>query len=265
MTFLHHSRVQTWCGFTFARCERYPVTFIQDLLLWSSWFSSLRPGVSDVLDRSEPSSSHSRLSVVEAMKADVEKANQRAEAAERETECLREQLSNQVPKTPDTVECVYEDIQKLQNDLTELTESTANQISRLQQQLSAKEEQLKHLEEKLRAQSDYEELKRELSDRKIIPTRPELPGSGLNSGVDMRRPSDLQSVRDWTLEWRRKVMWSVCCPVICPRGGPVSLYLLLFGGSAPLDGLYLSWERTGQTLRCTRPRCNAEELPAGRE
>uniref|UniRef100_A0AAR2KH73 Homeobox protein cut-like n=1 Tax=Pygocentrus nattereri TaxID=42514 RepID=A0AAR2KH73_PYGNA len=71
------------------------------------------------------------------------------------------------------VECVSDDVQKLQNDLTELTESMANQISRLQQQLSAKEEQLKHLEEKLEAQSDYEELKKELRHFIYHPEPPE--------------------------------------------------------------------------------------------
>uniref|UniRef100_A0A8B9JVP0 Homeobox protein cut-like n=1 Tax=Astyanax mexicanus TaxID=7994 RepID=A0A8B9JVP0_ASTMX len=60
------------------------------------------------------------------------------------------------------VECVSEDVLKLQNELTELTESTANQISRMQQQLSDKEDKLKKMEEKLRAQCDYEELKKEL-------------------------------------------------------------------------------------------------------
>uniref|UniRef100_A0A3B4EHT1 Homeobox protein cut-like n=1 Tax=Pygocentrus nattereri TaxID=42514 RepID=A0A3B4EHT1_PYGNA len=75
------------------------------------------------------------------------------------------------------VECVSDDVQKLQNDLTELTESMANQISRLQQQLSAKEEQLKHLEEKLEAQSDYEELKKELRPLPPPPPQESSPGA----------------------------------------------------------------------------------------
>ncbi|XP_036451257.1 homeobox protein cut-like 1 [Colossoma macropomum] len=134
--------------------------------------------------------SRTKASEIEAMKADVEKANQRAEAAERETESLREQLTSQRQETPDRVcevECVSEDVQKLQNDLTELTESTANQISRLQQELSAKEEQLKHLEEKLEAQSDYEELKRELSVLRSM----EFSSSDQPAAQDPPRPLEL--------------------------------------------------------------------------
>ncbi|XP_037402865.1 homeobox protein cut-like 1 isoform X5 [Pygocentrus nattereri] len=134
--------------------------------------------------------SRTKASEIEAMKADMEKANQRAEAAERETESLREQLVNQQQETPDRVcevECVSDDVQKLQNDLTELTESMANQISRLQQQLSAKEEQLKHLEEKLEAQSDYEELKKELSVLRSM----ESSSSDQPAAQDPLRPLEL--------------------------------------------------------------------------
>ncbi|KAL6472092.1 hypothetical protein MHYP_G00182800 [Metynnis hypsauchen] len=134
--------------------------------------------------------SRTKASEIEAMKTDVEKANERAEAAERETESLREQLASQQQETPDRVceaECVSDDVQKLQNDLTELTESTANQISRLQQQLSAKEDQLKHLEEKLEAQSDYEELKNELSVLRSM----ESSSSDQPAAQDPLRPLEL--------------------------------------------------------------------------
>ncbi|KAF7701428.1 hypothetical protein HF521_002593 [Silurus meridionalis] len=61
------------------------------------------------------------------------------------------------------VERLIEDVQKLQSSLTELTDSTANQIRDLQQQLDYKHALLQELEEKLEAQADYEEIKRELS------------------------------------------------------------------------------------------------------
>ncbi|XP_058267909.1 homeobox protein cut-like 1 isoform X3 [Hemibagrus wyckioides] len=83
-----------------------------------------------------------------AMMVDVETANQALEA-----ELLVKQRE---------VERLMEDVQKLQSSLTELTDSTANQIRELQQQLDSRHALLQELEEKLEAQSDYEEIKREL-------------------------------------------------------------------------------------------------------
>ncbi|XP_072515654.1 homeobox protein cut-like 1 [Salminus brasiliensis] len=143
--------------------------------------------------------SRTKASEIEVMKADVENANKRAEAAEREMESLREQLANQ--KSPDRaelgvkvceVESVSEDIQKLQSDLTELTESTANQISQLQQQLRDKEDKLKEMEQKVQAQSDYEELKRELSALKSM----EFSASEQAAAQDSPRPEELLSGKE---------------------------------------------------------------------
>ncbi|KAK3549980.1 hypothetical protein QTP86_016945, partial [Hemibagrus guttatus] len=104
-----------------------------------------------------------------AMMVDVETANQALEA-----ELVVKQRE---------VERLTEDVQKLHSSLTELTDSTANQIRELQQQLDSKHtlstgltraHTHKHtslnpglvhyieLEEKLETQSDYEEIKREL-------------------------------------------------------------------------------------------------------
>uniref|UniRef100_A0A8C9Y8G7 Protein CASP n=1 Tax=Sander lucioperca TaxID=283035 RepID=A0A8C9Y8G7_SANLU len=116
----------------------------------------------------------------------------RAEAAQRETESLREQLSlsNQSqqlgspakadPNTPTEVAShssleaelrakeretaqLVEDVQRLQASLTKLRETTSSQITQLEQQLSSKTAVLKELEEKLQKQADYEEVKKELS------------------------------------------------------------------------------------------------------
>ncbi|KAM9318304.1 cut-like homeobox 1b [Pholidichthys leucotaenia] len=131
---------------------------------------------------------------IEMVMTDLERANQRAEAAQREAEALREQLSlsNQSqqlgspakadPNTEQTEEVashssleaelrakeretaqLVEDVQRLQASLTKLRETTSSQISQLEQQLSSKSEILKELEEKLQKQSDYEEVKKELS------------------------------------------------------------------------------------------------------
>uniref|UniRef100_A0A3B4V5X3 Protein CASP n=1 Tax=Seriola dumerili TaxID=41447 RepID=A0A3B4V5X3_SERDU len=119
---------------------------------------------------------------------------QRAEAAQREAESLREQLSlsNQSQQLsspakadPDTEQAaevashssleaelrakeretaqLVDDVQRLQASLTKLRETTSSQITQLEQQLSSKTAILKELEEKLQKQADYEEVKKELS------------------------------------------------------------------------------------------------------
>ncbi|XP_034723965.1 cut-like homeobox 1b isoform X5 [Etheostoma cragini] len=131
---------------------------------------------------------------IEMVMTDLERANQRAEAAQRETESLREQLSlsNQSQQLgspakadPDTEQPtevashssleaelrakeretaqLVEDVQRLQASLTKLRETTSSQITQLEQQLSSKTAILKELEEKLQKQADYEEVKKELS------------------------------------------------------------------------------------------------------
>ncbi|XP_039985862.1 cut-like homeobox 1b isoform X2 [Xiphias gladius] len=131
---------------------------------------------------------------IEMVMTDLERANQRAEAAQREAESLREQLSlsNQsqhlsspAKADPDTEQAaevashssleaelrakeretaqLVEDVQRLQASLTKLRETTSSQITQLEQQLSSKTAILKELEEKLQKQADYEEVKKELS------------------------------------------------------------------------------------------------------
>ncbi|KAM4628018.1 cut-like homeobox 1b isoform 2-T2 [Polymixia lowei] len=131
---------------------------------------------------------------IEMVMTDLERANQRAEAAQREAESLREQLSStnqslqlasQIQANPDTEQAVegvsrssleaelgakeretaqlVEDVQRLQASLTKLRETTSSQITQLEQQLSTKTATLKELEDKLQKQADYEEVKKELS------------------------------------------------------------------------------------------------------
>nr|XP_058894109.1 homeobox protein cut-like 1 isoform X2 [Kogia breviceps] len=131
---------------------------------------------------------------IEMIMTDLERANQRAEVAQREAETLREQLlsanhslqlASQIQKAPDVEQAIevltrsslevelaakereiaqlVEDVQRLQASLTKLRENSASQISQLEQQLSAKNSTLKQLEEKLKGQADYEEVKKELN------------------------------------------------------------------------------------------------------
>nr|XP_046245200.1 cut-like homeobox 1b isoform X3 [Scatophagus argus] len=131
---------------------------------------------------------------IEMVMTDLERANQRAEAAQREAELLRErlslsnqsqQLSSPTKADPDTEQAaevashssleaelrakeretaqLVEDVQRLQASLTKLRETTSSQITQLEQQLSTKTATLKELEDKLQKQADYEEVKKELS------------------------------------------------------------------------------------------------------
>ncbi|XP_053786319.1 homeobox protein cut-like 1 isoform X2 [Desmodus rotundus] len=138
---------------------------------------------------------------IEMIMTDLERANQRAEVAQREAESLREQLSSanhslqlasQIQKAPDVaievltrsslevelaakereIAQLVEDVQRLQASLTKLRENSASQISQLEQQLSAKNSTLKQLEEKLKGQADYEEVKKELNILKSMEFAP---------------------------------------------------------------------------------------------
>ncbi|XP_058141892.1 homeobox protein cut-like 1 isoform X7 [Dasypus novemcinctus] len=146
---------------------------------------------------------------IEMIMTDLERANQRAEVAQREAETLREQLSSanhslqlasQIQKAPDVEQAIevltrsslevelaakereiaqlVEDVQRLQASLTKLRENSASQIAQLEQQLSAKNSTLKQLEEKLKGQADYEEVKKELNILKSMELAPS-EGAGL--------------------------------------------------------------------------------------
>ncbi|XP_077466811.1 cut-like homeobox 1b isoform X3 [Stigmatopora argus] len=145
--------------------------------------------------------SSAKADEIEMVMTDLERANQRAEVAQREAESLREQLSlsNQSQQAgsptdkadPDTehpaevasshssleVELrakeresaqLVEDVQRLQASLSTLRETTSTQIAQLEQQLSSKTAVLKELEEKLEKQADYEEVKKELGILKSV-------------------------------------------------------------------------------------------------
>uniref|UniRef100_A0A671LC59 Homeobox protein cut-like n=1 Tax=Sinocyclocheilus anshuiensis TaxID=1608454 RepID=A0A671LC59_9TELE len=112
--------------------------------------------------------STAKANEIEVVMTDLERANQRAEAAESEAVSLREQLnsagktlqpSNQIQKAPEALSCssleaelgakereverLAEDVQRLQASLAQLSETSTNQISQLEQQLSSKEAILK--------------------------------------------------------------------------------------------------------------------------
>ncbi|XP_045890642.1 homeobox protein cut-like 2 isoform X2 [Micropterus dolomieu] len=137
---------------------------------------------------------------VDAIMANLEKANQRAEAAQREVERLKEQLASGQSATtgnchpaegtsreknekgevlPSQLEAallakdreilrLLENIQRLQFTLQEVQETSANQLLELERQLAYKTEAIERLEAKLQSQMDYEEIKTELSILKVM-------------------------------------------------------------------------------------------------
>ncbi|XP_048224631.1 homeobox protein cut-like 1 isoform X2 [Perognathus longimembris pacificus] len=148
---------------------------------------------------------------IEMITTDLERANQRAEVAQREAESLREQLSSanhslqlasQIQKAPDVaievltrsslevelaakereIAQLVDDVQSLQASLSKLRETSASQIAQLEQQLSAKNSTLKQLEEKLKGQADYEEVKKELNILKSMEFAPS-DGAGMQDAA----------------------------------------------------------------------------------
>ncbi|XP_026176767.1 homeobox protein cut-like 2 isoform X1 [Mastacembelus armatus] len=137
---------------------------------------------------------------VDAIMESLEKANQRAEMAQREVERLKEQLASGQGASagnchpaegtsreknekgevlPSQLEAallakdreilrLLENIQRLQFTLQEVQETSANQILELERQLAYKTEAIERLEAKLQSQMDYEEIKTELSILKVM-------------------------------------------------------------------------------------------------
>ncbi|XP_025018822.1 LOW QUALITY PROTEIN: homeobox protein cut-like 2 [Python bivittatus] len=160
----------------------------------------------------------SKTDEVAMIMTNLEKANQRAEAAQREVESLREQLASVnsslrlaccSPQGPSGDKVNYslcpgprleavlaakdreilrllKEIQHLQNSMQEMEDTSANQIADLERQLAAKSEAIEKLEEKLRAQSDYEEIKTELSILKAM----KLASSDCNLSQSISKPAD---------------------------------------------------------------------------
>ena len=58
--------------------------------------------------------------------------------------------------------CLLEDVERLQNSLKQLRETSGRQITLLETQVKEKGEALGALQEKLKSQEDYEEIKKEL-------------------------------------------------------------------------------------------------------
>ncbi|XP_041855631.1 homeobox protein cut-like 2 isoform X2 [Melanotaenia boesemani] len=155
---------------------------------------------------------------VDAIMANLEKTNQKAEMAQREVERLKEQLASGPSATaggcppaegtsreknekgdvlPSQLEAallakdreilrLLENIQRLQFTLQEVQETSANRILELERQLAYKTEAIERLEAKLQSQMDYEEIKTELSILKVM----KLASANGNSSQDSAKATE---------------------------------------------------------------------------
>ncbi|CAB1321794.1 unnamed protein product, partial [Coregonus sp. 'balchen'] len=156
----------------------------------------------------------------------LEKANQKAEMAQREVERLKEQLASARSATPGScyppegtsgerdengdvlpsklepklmakdreILRLLENVQRLQFALQEVQNISANQIIELERQLAYKTEAIERLEAKLQSQLDYEEIKTELRILKVMKLastndEDQSEESGRESGREWGRPS----------------------------------------------------------------------------
>ncbi|XP_022241311.1 homeobox protein cut-like isoform X1 [Limulus polyphemus] len=142
---------------------------------------------------------HTKSNEMEIILNDLERTNQRVILAEKDVSTVKErleaiknslQLAEQIQKTPDMEKAVKvlsrstlevelaakekeisqlaDDIQSLQSTVNNLKQTSASQISHLQERLVEKNRIIHELEEKLTNQKDYDEIKKELSILKSL-------------------------------------------------------------------------------------------------
>ena len=137
----------------------------------------------------ETAAKHAELEIIVA---DLDRSNQLTEMYQKEVETLKDQLTRQdtgaklseieivtmsqsvdaLSRTSMELELAakekeisqfVEDVQHLQSSMVKLRESTATTIANLEQELSSKAEKCTELQSKIKQQSDYTDLKRELA------------------------------------------------------------------------------------------------------
>ncbi|XP_064600449.1 protein CASP-like [Liolophura sinensis] len=149
---------------------------------------------------------------MEMVMGDLDRANERASAAEREVEQLTRQLAcatqnlhhaeqlqntGDMDQAIDTLKCsslevelatkekeisqLVEDVQRLQASINKQRETTENQMVKLEEDALAKTKTIQALEERMRTQGDYEELKRELNILKSVEFQSGMEGEDVKA------------------------------------------------------------------------------------
>ena len=72
------------------------------------------------------------------------------------------ELELEVKAKEKEVTCLLEDVERLQNGLKQLRETSSKQVTLLESQLESKKHTLSVFEERLKNQEDYDEIKKEL-------------------------------------------------------------------------------------------------------
>ncbi|XP_036835541.1 homeobox protein cut-like 2 isoform X5 [Oncorhynchus mykiss] len=164
--------------------------------------SSLSTAQTDLLDLrcKYDQEKANKVEEVSVIMMNLEKANQKAEMAQRQVERLKEQLASARSTTPGSynppegtsgerdekggvlsskleakliakdreILRLLENVQRLQFALQEVQDTSANQIISLEHQLAYKTEAIERLETKLQSQMDYDEIKTDLSILKVM-------------------------------------------------------------------------------------------------
>lgn len=137
--------------------------------------------------RGKSDTNGSRSDEMEMLMTDLERANQRAVAAEQESVRLRDQLSEMDSPRDETapllsrtslelqleakdreISQLVEDIRKLQSAVDALKETSASQIAQLEEMLAEKSRIIQDLEDRLDRQKDYEDIRQELRNLKML-------------------------------------------------------------------------------------------------
>ncbi|XP_041456465.1 homeobox protein cut-like 1 isoform X1 [Lytechinus variegatus] len=116
--------------------------------------------------------------LIEGMKGQLQSANQSLHQAEQMQSApnveqaidilTRSSLEVELTAKEKEISQLVDDVQRLQASSNKLRETTAARIQKLEEELTARNTAFKKLEERLKGQSDYEEIKRELSVLKSI-------------------------------------------------------------------------------------------------
>ena len=104
------------------------------------------------------------------------------------------------PSSSSQISRLVDDIQRLQSNLSRLREASSVQVKSLEDQLAQKTELIASLELSLAAQSDYEELKRELSVIKMVEFSTASSSASLAQDAGATTPQ-AEGVREWVSEW----------------------------------------------------------------
>ncbi|CAN7987210.1 unnamed protein product [Ixodes hexagonus] len=184
--------------------------------------------------RGKSDTNGSRSDEMEMLMTDLERANQRAVAAEQESVRLRDQLSDMDSPRDETapllsrtslelqleakdreISQLVEDIRKLRSAVDALKETSASQIAQLEEMLAEKSRIIQDLEDRLDRQKDYEDIKQEL--RTLFDPTESLTQEGVKKKAEVdekQRVSRKNGTRPVTQPFDEPNLDRTTCPLL---------------------------------------------------